>query len=312
MRRRGIAIALAVALVGGAAAAPARAAARLVLGPIATAEGGEPGLAARLRDAVAADPSFALIAPTGEAAAAEGAVPPRADADRVRAWSRAAGGAPVLVGEVGAGGARLELRSGHSGGVAEAWDVPSGSGAAEIERVLASVRNAVLEMEGPAVGTGPPETVEDAAGRATLRRDEPISIRSEQLDVISQEGRRHLVFRDRVVVRQGDIELRTERLDAFYAPGDSQPERLVARGKVEVVQGDRVAHCDEAVYVRADDTVVCSGRAELVQGCDVVRGERLEFDLEREHFRVTGAASVELGGEGAACPPAGADAEHAS
>ena len=47
--------------------------------------------------------------------------------------------------------------------------------------------------------------------------------------------------------------------------------------------------------------MVCSGQAELVQGCDVVRGGRIEFDLEREHFTVMGAASVVLGRDEPIC-----------
>ena len=114
-------------------------------------------------------------------------------------------------------------------------------------------------------------------------------------------GKRHLVFQDNVTVLQGDIELRTEKLDAFYAEGESQPEKLIADGRVRVVQGDRTARCDRATYLRSEQRLVCSGHAKLVQGCDVVRGNRIEFDLEREHFTVMGAASVVLGREDGEC-----------
>ena len=44
--------------------------------------------------------------------------------------------------------------------------------------------------------------------------------------------------------------------------------------------------------VRGRVAVQDRGRAEVLQGCDRVRGEEIEFDLERERIRVTGAASV--------------------
>lgn len=292
---------LALAAAFAATAAPATAAAqpKLLLGPVIAAAESEREAAAELTAAIAEE----LAADEDLAAEAIPATPDasRVDAERVRAWSQASNGAPVLVGEVDSGAARIALRSGHSGGVIDSWEIGRALDPGEIERALASVRIAVLRPATPAVSSEP-AAAEGDVEPAGLRTDEPISIRSEQLDVVSREGRRHLVFRDHVVVRQGDVELRANQLDAFYAAGDSQPERLVARGAVEVAQGERVAHCDEAIYEREQNSIVCTGRAELVQGCDVVRGERLEFDLAREHFRVTGAASVELGGEGEACP----------
>jgi lipopolysaccharide export system protein LptA len=59
-----------------------------------------------------------------------------------------------------------------------------------------------------------------------------------------------------------------------------------------VVQRDRQASCDNATYLRADALITCTGRAELRQGCDVVRGRRITFDLDRDRVRVEGAASV--------------------
>jgi hypothetical protein len=38
--------------------------------------------------------------------------------------------------------------------------------------------------------------------------------------------------------------------------------------------------------------VICTGRAELFQGCDHVRGQEIRFDLAGDRVRVTGAPSV--------------------
>lgn len=131
------------------------------------------------------------------------------------------------------------------------------------------------------------------------RRDDPISINSEELEVLPQGGGRRLVFSQNVEVLQGDISLNADRLEAVYPEGASQPERLLASGHVLVVQGDRRARCEEAVYERGPYTIVCRGKAEVLQACDRVRGEEIEFDLERERVRVTGAASVLIRSEDA-------------
>jgi lipopolysaccharide export system protein LptA len=129
------------------------------------------------------------------------------------------------------------------------------------------------------------------------RRDDPISINSEELEVFPHDGGRRLVFSRSVEVLQGDVTLNADRLEAVYPQGASQPERLLASGHVRVVQGDRRARCDEAIYERGSQTILCRGRAEVLHGCDRVRGEEIEFDLERERVRVTGAASVVIHSE---------------
>ena len=124
------------------------------------------------------------------------------------------------------------------------------------------------------------------------RSDDPISIKSDELEVLPQDGGRRLVFSRNVVVVQGDIQLRANRLEAIYPQGASQPDSLHATGHVFVIQGDREARCEDATYVRASDTIFCRGNAEVVQGCDRVRGREIEFDLANDRVRVSGAASV--------------------
>lgn len=227
-----------------------------------------------------------------------------ATAKSVRGLALETGADAVVVGRLEGGKLWLELRSGHSGGLLGGWTLPEAVETGSLVPVMLAMREA---MGAPP----PPELAASAAAAAAtqqekpllgnLRGEGPISIQSDQLDVVSHGGKRHLLFTDNVRVEQGDIQLLTHRLDAYYNEGESQPERLEAKGDVHVVQGDRVAECESATYLRAEQRVVCSGRARLVQGCDVVRGKRIEFDLEREHFTVMGAASVVLGEKGRDC-----------
>ena len=142
------------------------------------------------------------------------------------------------------------------------------------------------------VSAPPPAASTRSKSRRLLAGDEPITIQSDELEVIQQDDSRHIIFDRNVLVTQGDVTLRSEKLDAYYSAGASQPDRLVATGRVRVSQGDRKGRCERAVYRRADQTLVCSGRAEVVQGCERLRGSKIEFDLARDRVRVTGAASV--------------------
>lgn len=124
-------------------------------------------------------------------------------------------------------------------------------------------------------------------------RGSPLQIEAESLVVLGLDDRtRRIRFTGNVRVELGEMILLANQLEAFYQAGDSEPERLIAKGKVRIDQGDRRALCQTAEYSRKEDQVTCSGEAVLFHGCDTVRGDRIELELGRDRARVKGAASV--------------------
>lgn len=191
----------------------------------------------------------------------------------------------------------VEVRSGHSGAVVARYERYTGRAAGGLDAAADELAGAILAglgytPESTDVSAPPPAASTRSKSRRLLASDEPITIQSDELEVIQQDDARHIIFDRNVLVTQGDVTLRSEKLDAYYSAGASQPDRLVATGRVRVSQGDRTGRCERAVYRRADQTLVCSGRAEVVQGCERLRGSKIEFDLARDRVRVTGAASV--------------------
>jgi lipopolysaccharide transport protein LptA len=155
----------------------------------------------------------------------------------------------------------------------------------------------------------------DPFGMTGFDSDQPLSIHSDELEASQNGGARRLVFSKNVKVVQGDLQLESARLEAFYPANASQPDRLVASGQVHVLQGTREARCDEAVYYRTQDLLVCEGHAELQDGDDHVAGAVIEFDLVAERVLVKGGATVlfqpepekpqeRAGGAASADPPA--------
>lgn len=230
---------------------------------------------------------------------------------QVRTWAAQAGVDAIVVGLVTRSGAAadldlaVEVRSGSSGGALAAYrtTVPKGSGG---EASLDSLADSILRGLGyepaplpevSAVAT-PGSAQDETEVRSFLdvsgNKDEPISIQSEELEVITLADGRRVVFDGEVWVMQGDVELWCDHLEAHYPSGESQPTRLLASGKVRLQQGNKRAECDDAVYLRTDQTITCRGNARLTQHCDVVRGQEILFDIDREKVRVVGAASVEL------------------
>jgi lipopolysaccharide transport protein LptA len=291
---------------------------------------GSDRLATQLADQLASR-EVERVVPPSEFAAAPTAHP---TARVVRTWAERAGVEVVVLGHVTAGRAAgsldlaVELRSGHSGASLSAYRVelvPGPSSEASLHDLASSIL-ASLGQPGDALPRVAAAAASDAkrdseAGSSSepdlefdaesdlessaksnsalsvsgLRSDDPIAINSQELEVITNdEGGRTVIFDHDVRVVQGDVRLWADHLDATYAKGQSQPDRLRAKGQVRVEQGDKRATCDEAVYLREEKTVVCTGRASLQQECDIVRGEEIRFDLDREGVRVIGAASVQL------------------
>lgn len=170
-------------------------------------------------------------------------------------------------------------------------------------RIARDVREVVESpSEGSAaVASAPPEAAKPPA--ELLRRQGPIQIRSEELEVMQGEGGgRHIRFHGQVRATQEGVRLRSERLEAFYPVGDSQPDRLEASGGVVVedVGLDRLMRCDQATYFRAEDRVVCRGHAEMRQGADRLRGERIEIALDSGAVKVRGGVELNVRGQEAA------------
>jgi lipopolysaccharide transport protein LptA len=144
------------------------------------------------------------------------------------------------------------------------------------------------------------EPSEEAAARFGLSLGKgPTAIQAEQLEASRDaKGRESVVFQGGVRVDRGDLQIHCDWLQATYPPkGEGGPDRLVARGNVRLVQGDREARCTEAVFEEGRKLAICrssSGPAVLRRGDDVVEGQEIVFDLARSTVRVTGRAVVRV------------------
>ena len=102
---------------------------------------------------------------------------------------------------------------------------------------------------------------------------------------------------------QGNLHLKSDRLEAFYPKGKSQPERLVASGNVVIRRTGKRAMCQKATYFREEQKLVCVGDAQLDQECDRVRGTEIVFHLDTEMLEVKGGADVRIHPGDAPCEP---------
>lgn len=129
---------------------------------------------------------------------------------------------------------------------------------------------------------------------ASSRRDAPLDIKSDELEAFQNDRSKRFLFTGNVRVSQDAMHLQADRLEAFYPPDASEPDRLVATGRVVISQKDQEARCDVATYLKADQRIFCRGNAEMRQGEDRVRGKEIEIRLDTDQLIVRGGAEVHI------------------
>jgi lipopolysaccharide transport protein LptA len=140
-----------------------------------------------------------------------------------------------------------------------------------------------------------------AREKGVFGSDAPISIKSDVLEAFDRGGFKKFVFTGHVRAVQGDLRLVSDRLEAFYPKGASEPDRLEATGHVEMTQTGKRARCEKVTFFRDEQKLVCTGNAQLEQECDRVRGTEIVFHLDTEVLEVNGAADVRIHPEGVEC-----------
>src|SRR5262245_16063647 len=78
-----------------------------------------------------------------------------------------------------------------------------------------------------------------------FNRKDPIYINSDWMEF--DQTKNTITYKGRVVTTQGEMTLRSETLTAEYTPDMKQIKQMVAEGKVNATQGNRVAMGRRAV-----------------------------------------------------------------
>ncbi len=158
-----------------------------------------------------------------------------------------------------------------------------------------------LTLAAEDVQQGPTDrTVQDSAATfadslSLTSRKDPIHIRSHDLEFFYEEKR--IQYRGNVVVTQGDMTLKSDRLTVLYedptpaAANTSAQQRLkhiVAEGRVEITSGERRATSRKAVFNQKKRTVTLRGNAVLQEGSNQVKGDIVTVFLDENRSIVKG------------------------
>jgi len=126
---------------------------------------------------------------------------------------------------------------------------------------------------------------------------DPLNVDAGKLDYFDKEQK--LVYSGSVIVTNGPSTLKASRLTIFLdgkgagteagAASNDRVKHIDAEGPVTLVSKDQIGTGDHGSYDKAENRVLLTGNVTLTQGDNVVKGERLVYDV------ASGMATVQGG-----------------
>jgi len=132
------------------------------------------------------------------------------------------------------------------------------------------------------------ETKEVKLGDPVDKR-QPIDITSDQVEAYGKENL--IVFKGNVIARQKDIVIYADSLEVMTLEDGKGIERVIAGGNVKIQQGLRVASCQRAIFYNVDQKLVLTGDPKVSEGDNIVLGDEIIFDIEKNRVDVKGGPS---------------------
>jgi lipopolysaccharide export system protein LptA len=113
-----------------------------------------------------------------------------------------------------------------------------------------------------------------------LSKKDPIYITADWMEV--DQTKNTITYKGRVVTVQADMTMRSETLTAYYDPQMKQMSQIVAEGKVNATQGNRIATGEKAVFDDKAKTVTLTGNPVMRQGNSQVTGIKVVYFMEQD------------------------------
>ena len=156
-------------------------------------------------------------------------------------------------------------------------------------RTIASVLASIVLISTASVAawaaegsSAPKEDAKKTGGASSFEfnKKDPIYITADWMEV--DQNKNTITYKGRVVTSQADMTMRSETLTAYYDPEMKQMKQIVAEGKVNATQGNRVATGEKAVFDDKTKTVTLTGNPVMRQGNSQVSGTRVIYYMEQD------------------------------
>ena len=154
--------------------------------------------------------------------------------------------------------------------------------------LFALVWSATYGVAGAAAAKGDTKPAKEGNQKGSsafeLNKKDPIYITADWMEV--DQTKNTITYKGRVVTIQGDMTMRSEILTGYIDPETKKMKQIVAEGKVNATQGDRIATGDKAVFDDAAKTVTLTGNPMMRQGNSQVTGAKIIYFSEQDKAQV--------------------------
>jgi lipopolysaccharide export system protein LptA len=125
-----------------------------------------------------------------------------------------------------------------------------------------------------------------------FNKKDPIYITADWMEV--DQKKNTITYKGRVVTVQADMTMRSHTLTAYYDPEMKQMKQIVAEGKVQATQGNRIATGEKAVFDDKAKTVTLTGDPVLRQGNSQVTGTKIIYYVEQDRAVAEGKDQIRV------------------
>lgn len=130
----------------------------------------------------------------------------------------------------------------------------------------------------------------------------PITVKSNEMTA-DNKGKT-AVFSGKVVAKQGDIIIFSDKLVVSYADKNNEVEKVEAFGTVRIVQQNRTGFADQAVYDSRNGRIVLTGTPRVVQGGNSISGKVITYYVDDDKSDVSSGGDPKGRVEAVINPPA--------
>lgn len=113
----------------------------------------------------------------------------------------------------------------------------------------------------------------------------PITVKSNEMTADNKA--KTATFSGKVVARQGDIAIFSDKLVVSYAEKDGDVEKVEAIGNVRIVQSNRTGFSGQALYDSRTGKIVLTDSPRVVQGGDSISGKVITYHVDDEKSDVS-------------------------
>ena len=148
-----------------------------------------------------------------------------------------------------------------------------------------------------------------AAGDALAKSKDRSPIVVTAKGLFADNKKKLAVYKKDVVVKKGDITLYADQVTVRLLPseggqkgsagggadvfkGSGKIDTIEAKGSVKIVEQDKTATSDEAVYYSQSDKIVMTGSPRIWQGQNWLTGSKITYNVKEDTFDVEEAKTV--------------------